>query len=55
MKKYISLLIFLIISCNSKNEQNNILEFQKNLIDTEQAGSNVAMDFKENEIVLFVF
>lgn len=51
MKKYISLLIFLIISCNSKNEQNNILEFQKNLIDTEQAGSNVAMVFKENEIV----
>ncbi|RZP07162.1 MAG: class A beta-lactamase-related serine hydrolase, partial [Flavobacteriales bacterium] len=51
MKKYIALIIFLIISCNSKNEQNNILEFQKNLVSTDQAGSNVAMVFKENEIV----
>ena len=51
MKKYITLIIFLIISCNSKNEQNNILEFQKNLVSTDQAGSNVAMVFKENEIV----
>ena len=50
MKKLI-LLIFLITSCNSNIEKNRILEFQKNLIKTEQAASNVAMVFKENKIV----
>ncbi|MDA9124771.1 beta-lactamase family protein [Flavobacteriaceae bacterium] len=50
MKKLI-LLIFLITSCNSNIEKNRILEFQKNLVKTEQAASNVAMVFKENKIV----
>lgn len=50
MKKLI-LLIFLITSCNSNIEKNRILEFQKNLIKTEQAASNVAMVFRENKIV----
>ena len=50
MKKLI-LLIFLITSCNSNIEKNSILEFQKNLIKTEQAASNVAMVFKEDKIV----
>lgn len=50
MKKLI-LLIFLITSCNSNIEKNSILEFQKNLIKTEQAGSNIAMVFKEDKIV----
>jgi len=51
MKKYIALLIFLITSCNSNNEKNNILEFQKNLVNTEQTGSNIAMVFKDDKIV----
>jgi|TARA_B110000240_G_scaffold21968_1_gene22290 CubicO group peptidase (beta-lactamase class C family) len=50
MKKLI-LLIFLITSCNSNIEKNRILEFQKNLVKSEQAASNVAMVFKENKIV----
>lgn len=51
MKKHIALLIFLITSCNSNNEKNNILEFQKNLVNTEQTGSNIAMVFKDDKIV----
>jgi len=51
MKKSIALLIFLITSCNSNNEKNNILEFQKNLVNTEQTGSNIAMVFKDDKIV----
>ena len=51
MKKYIVLLIFFMFSCNSNIEQNHIQKFQKNLVDSEQTGSNIAMVFKDDKIV----
>ena len=51
MKKYILLLTLFVIACNSDIEQNHILKFQKNLIDSEQTGSNVAMVYKDDKLV----
>ena len=44
-------LIFISCQSNDKNENNPILEFQKTLIETEITGSNVAMVFKDNQVI----
>ena len=51
MKKYLVFLTFFILSCDSDIQQNQILKFQKNLVDIEQTGSNVAMVYKDDKIV----
>ncbi len=44
-------LIFISCQSNDKNENNPILEFQKTLIETEITGSNVAMVFKDDQVI----
>ena len=43
----------LLVSCQSDNkiENNSIYKFQKQLIDNETTGSNVAMVFKDDKII----
>ena len=49
---YLSL-ILILVSCQSDNkiENNSIYKFQKQLIEDETAGSNVAMVFKDDKII----
>ena len=49
---YLSL-ILILVSCQSdnKNENNSIYKFQKQLIEDETTGSNVAMVFKDDKII----
>ena len=46
-------ILLLLVSChsNSKIENNLIQEFQEQLIKDETTGSNVAMVFKDDEVV----
>ena len=47
------LLIFIFVSCQSNNniESNSIYKFQKQLIEDETTGSNVAMVFKDDKVI----
>ena len=47
------LLILILVSCQSDNkiENNSIYKFQKQLIEDETTGSNVAMVFKDDKII----
>ena len=52
MKKISILLITIIFFCCSENKlDNSILKFQNELINSEKTGSNVAMIFKNGEVV----
>ena len=52
MKKAILLLIFIpVILVCSQTLDNSILQFQNELITSEKTGSNVAMVFKDGEVV----
>ena len=47
----LSILIFIFASCQSNNiESNSIYKFQKQLIEDETTGSNVAMVFKDDKV-----
>ena len=47
------ILIFIFVSCQSNNniESNSIYKFQKQLIEDETTGSNVAMVFKDDKVI----
>ena len=51
MKSIYLILLTIIIGCNQSYNENSILKFQNNLIESERTGSNVAMVFKNNKIV----
>ena len=51
MKKLLLIIIFLLLSFNSFSQFKKIKNFQKQLIDNEITGSNIAMVYKNSEVI----
>ena len=53
MKKLLLIIIFLLLSFNSFSQFEKIKSFQKELIDNEITGSNIAMVYKNSEVIYY--
>jgi CubicO group peptidase (beta-lactamase class C family) len=51
MQHYLLISLLFLSSLGCRSQENPILEFQKNLIDSEQTGSNIALVYKDGEVV----